>query len=133
MATVRLPTSLDGVRNRVACAVHAGGQVDALCKMLGTRLEEDQVANALAVLDTDGNGTVQKNEFVHWYAQTTGHSAPKGGRRSSSAPSPGQGGRSARGRGKVPQCRPPPARRPPAPPTARVAVPLDARLAHEAP
>jgi calmodulin len=42
-------------------------ELGALLEALGAELDQEQVASAMRDLDTDGNGTIELEEFIAWW------------------------------------------------------------------
>lgn len=60
-----------------AADADGGGTVDCdeiagLCKKLGVRLTEEELASAVRLMDGDGNGTVEYDEFYNWWGSDAG-------------------------------------------------------------
>ncbi len=60
-----------------AADADGGGTVDhseiaSMCKKLGVRLTEEELAAAMRAMDGDGNGTVEYDEFYNWWGSDAG-------------------------------------------------------------
>ncbi|KAG2489366.1 hypothetical protein HYH03_012196 [Edaphochlamys debaryana] len=51
-------------------------ELKRLCLDLGKDLTDDEVKEALRILDTSGNGTIELDEFVAWWMKSKGMKAP---------------------------------------------------------
>jgi hypothetical protein len=48
------------------------GEIASMCKKLGVRLTEEELAAAVRAMDGDGNGTVEYDEFYNWWGSDAG-------------------------------------------------------------